>query len=125
MKLLSVTIIPIVSALILGSAFMVHDVYNAEAPADNLDSEESFKNLRYVMAWESGSFDEALWLALHQVATLEDGLPRQVERIQVEIQPKGSDLPSVQLAFRRTDLVSLKAGAIAPEVFLRDYVRYY
>ena len=124
MKLLTVTIIPVVSALILGGAFMAHDDYDAGTLADNVAADESVTNLRYVLEWDSGSFDEALWLAMRQVAALEDGMPQQIENFQVEIQPKGKTQPSVQLAFRRTDLALLKAGTIAPEVFMRDYVRY-
>lgn len=125
MKLLTVTFIPVVSALILGGAFMAHDEYGTEPLTDNLATDDSFNSLRYVMEWKSGSFDEALWLAMNQVATLEDGLPQQVENFQVEIQPEGSTQPSVHLVFRRTDFALLKAGAIAPEVFMRDYVRYH
>ncbi len=125
MKLFTVAFIPVVSALILGSAFMVHDEYDAAPLTDNPAADESYKSLRYIMVWNSGSFDEALWLAMNQVATLEDGLPQQVDRFQVEIQSKGTTQPTVQLAFSRTDFTLLKAGAIAPEVFMRDYVRYH
>lgn len=75
MKLLTVTIIPVVSALILGGAFMAHDDYDAGTLADNVAADESVTNLRYVLEWDSGSFDEALWLAMRQVAALEDGMP--------------------------------------------------
>ncbi len=124
MKLFTITAIPLVSALVLGGAFVVpRDDHTVTTKHDNA-TEGNAKNLRLIVDWQSRSFDEAVWLAVDRIATLEENLPEQVENFQVEMQPAGDTQIAVQLAFSRSDLAALKAGDLSPEDFIREHVRF-
>ncbi|UCH63438.1 MAG: hypothetical protein JSU77_03005 [Fidelibacterota bacterium] len=116
MKVLNITILPLASALVLGGALLTTKDYSANRAEAN--------DLRHMVTWDGGSFDEAVWLAVDELAGLEDDLPRRVESFHVEILAADEAMPMIHLQFNRESLTLLKAGIITPEYFIREYVEF-
>ena len=116
MKIFNVTLFPLATALVLGGAFLATMDYTT------LDSKPH--TLRYTATWGPRSFDEAVWLAVSEIADVEDTLPREIESFHVEVQPPDEAMPAIHLQFDRASLAKLKAGEIAPENFIREHVEF-
>lgn len=80
--------------------------------------------LRHTATWGSRSFDEALWLAVDEIADIEDGLPQEIENFHVVVQSTDEAMAEIHLHFDRASLAKLMAGEIAPANFIRDYVEF-
>ncbi|UCH11185.1 MAG: hypothetical protein JSU61_04665 [Fidelibacterota bacterium] len=116
MKVLEVTAIPLASVLLLAGGLLATRDYSAiEKP------EQSYE---YETPWYSSSFDETVWLAVDDIARIEDNLPPEVTRFRIEVQPSGNDFPALYLEFDRVYLAQLKAGEISPEFFIREHVDF-
>jgi hypothetical protein len=116
MKVLNVTAIPLASILVLvGGLLATRDYTTIEEP------EQSFE---YKTPWSSNSFDETVWLAVDDIARIEDNLPPEVTTFRIEVQPSGMDFPNVYLKFDRVCLAQLKTGEISPEYFIREHVEF-
>ena len=116
MKIFNVTLFPLASALILGGALL--------ATKDHSPDKTETYDLRYTVTWGSRSFDEAVWLAVNEIADIEDSLPREIASFHVEVQPPDEAMPVIHLQFDRASLAKLKAGEIAPENFIRERVKF-
>ena len=116
MKALNLTAISLAVALALSSSLLVSQ--------DRTPVDVATFQFRHMAAWSLGSFDEALWLAIDEVATMEEFLPPSIERFHVTMHPVQDTVLVVELAFQRDALLRLKAGELAPEQFVRDYVDF-
>ncbi len=116
MKVLNITVFPLVSALVLGGALM--------ATKDYATNRTEVRDLRHTVTCGARSFDETVWLAVNDLADIEDGLPRIVENFHVEVQAADEAVPVIHLQFNRESLAMLKAGFIAPENFIREHVKF-
>ena len=117
MKILNITVFPLASALILGGALLATKDYSPVKPETRV--------LRHTASWGSRSFDETVWLAVDELAGIEDGLPPAVENFHIEVQSTDEAMPVIHLQFNRESLVKLKAGKITPENFIRGYVEFF
>ncbi len=116
MKVLNITVIPLVSALVLGGALLATKDYSANRTEAH--------HLRHTVTWGTRSFDEAVWLAVDNLVDIEDGLPYRVDNFHVEVQSTDEAVPVIHLQFNRESLAKLKAGKITPENFIREYVEF-
>jgi len=116
MKIFNIIIFPLAAALVLGGALLATKDYSPV----KLETHD----LRYTVTWSSRSFDEAVWLAVSEIADIEDSLPREIESFHVEVQPPDEAMPVIHLQFNRVSLAKLKAGEIAPENFIREHVEF-
>ncbi|MFC1619971.1 hypothetical protein ACFL45_08500 [Candidatus Neomarinimicrobiota bacterium] len=67
-------------------------------------------------------FDEAIWKALENVASVEPELPDRLQTIIVQIRPDEHVAAPVELTFTRSDLQRLINGGLSPDQFLRELV---
>jgi len=116
MKIFNITIFPLAAALILGGAVL--------ATKDHSTTEADPHNFDYTVSWGFRSFDETVWLAVDDIARIEENLPEEVGSFHVKVLPSDEALPIVYLDFDRENLAKLKAGEIAPEYFIRDHVDF-
>ena len=116
MKKYELFLLPLVAALILVGVLLGTKDYST--------IEADFFSLGYTVTWspQDRSFDEAVWLAVTEMAQLEENLPPEVENFRVAVLSSDDEYPVVYLDFNRTNLDLLKAGAVPPEIFIRDYV---
>ncbi len=115
MKIATAIFIPAISALLLARVAVP-----VAEPLEVVDPTE----FSYTMPWSYGSLDEALWLALGDVATIRKYMPPEVDHFRVVIPPYGDNTSFVFIQFERSDLELLAAGELAPELFIRDYVTF-
>ena len=78
----------------------------------------------YAVTWEPHNYDLAVWLAIQRIAALEELLPPEVQRFQVEARGTRHPYPLIRLSFSRSALDSLKDGTLPPEIFMREAVTY-
>ena len=116
MKVLEVTAIPLASVLLLAGGLLATRDYSA------IDDPE--QNYEYEMPWYSSSFDETVWMAVDDIARIEETLPPEVTVFTIEVLPSGSEFPALYLKFDRVCLAQLKAGEISPEYFIREHVDF-
>ena len=116
MKIFNIIIFPLASALVLGGALL--------ATKDYSPVKTETYDLRYTVTWSSRSFDEAVWLAVNEIADIEDSLPREIESFHVEVQSSDEAMTVIHLQFDRASLAKLKAGEITPENFIREHVEF-
>ncbi len=115
MKIATAIFIPIISALLIARvAVPVDEPLEIEDPA----------LFSYTMPWSYGSLDEALWLALDDIATIRKYMPPEVDHYRVVIPPYGDNTSFVFIMFERSDLELLAAGELAPELFIRNHVTF-
>lgn len=69
-------------------------------------------------------FDEAVWKALENVASVETELPAHLQTIIVQIRPDEQVSAPVKMTFARNDLLRLINGGVSPDCFLRDLVEF-
>ncbi len=115
MKIATAIFIPVISALVIARATVPVD-----EPQEVLDPTE----FSYTMPWSYQSLEEAVWLAVDDIATIKKYMPSKVDHFKVIIPPYGSNTSTVQLKFARADLELLAAGELTAEVFIRDYVEF-
>ncbi len=115
MRAFKITLLPLASALVLIGALL--------ATKDYSTVNSDFFSLGYTATWGSRSFDETIWQAVTEMAELEENLPEEVDNFRVAVLPSDTDYDVVYLDFDRASLAGLKAGEIAPEMFIRDYVQ--
>ena len=115
MKLLNIAALSLATALVLSSSLLI---------SKETDMEAAPGNLWHTVPWGAESFDEVLWLAVDEVAAMEDVMAPEVETIHLELHRSGDNAEEVQLVFDRAALIMLKAGELAPEMFVRDYVEF-
>lgn len=70
----------------------------------------------------AGSFDEALWTALGQVANIEYQLPENLTILDVEIRPGTYVTQTMHLVFERADFQLLMVGLVSPAQFMQQSV---
>ena len=116
MKIFNVTIFPLALALVLGGALL--------ATKDYSTVKTEVRDLSHTVTWGSRSFDEAVWLAVSEMADIEDSLPREIESFHVAVQSSDEAMPVIHLQFDRASLTELKAGEITPENFIREHVEF-
>ena len=116
MKVLNITVFPLISALVLGGALLATKDYSTNRTEAN--------DLRHTVTWGTRSFDEAVWLAVDNLVDIEEGLPYRVDNFHVEVQAADEAVPVIHLQFNRESLAKLKAGYIAPENFIREHVKF-
>lgn len=116
MKIFNIIIFPLASTLVLGGALLATKDYSPDKTETH--------DLRYTVTLSSRSFDEAVWLAVNEIADIEDSLPREIEIFHVEVQPPDEAMTVIHLQFDRVSLAKLKAGEIAPENFIREHVEF-
>ena len=100
---------------------------SAAVPSDRISPPnrgESTHQYRCTVLMSTGSFDEALWQALGNLARVEHSLPDAIRSFRLEILPSESISTSVILDFARPDLVRLRSSELSPEEFIRSYVRF-
>lgn len=116
MRKYKIVILPLVAALVLVGVLLGTKDYST--------IEADFFSLGYTVTWspQSRSFDEAIWLAVTEMAQLEENLPPEVENFRVAVLASSDDYPVVYLDFDRANLQLLKTGEIPPELFIREYV---
>lgn len=68
------------------------------------------------------SFDEALWTALGNLASIEAQLPQHLEIMEVEIRPANYITQPLRMTFSREDFSLLMAGLMSPAQFMRESV---
>ncbi|MFB0515823.1 MAG: hypothetical protein ACETWG_04355 [Candidatus Neomarinimicrobiota bacterium] len=117
MKLVKITVLPLAAALILVGVLL--------ATKDYSTTETQFFSLGYTISWGSRSFDEAVWLAVEAIAVIEENLPEEVDNFRVAVLPTDSAYSVVYVDFNRAGLRQLKAGQVAPEIFIREYVSFH
>ena len=115
MKIATAIFVPVISALII--ARMTIPV---EEPEEAIDPTE----FSYTMPWSYGSLDEAVWLAVDDLATIKKYMPSKVDHFSVVIPPYGSNTNTFHLSFARADLELLAAGELTTEIFIREYVQF-
>ena len=69
-------------------------------------------------------FDEALWTAISNVAGIEAQLPVNLHTIELEVRCQYHLSEPLRLVFSRRALCWLRDGAVTPERFLQDHVRF-
>lgn len=69
-------------------------------------------------------FDEAIWKALENVASVEAELPAHLQTIVVHIRPDEHVAAPVKMTFTRSDLHRLINGSLSPDLFLRELVEF-
>ncbi len=116
MKLLNLAAISLASALALGSSLLL----SGDRVAPALEEHD----YRHASQWGLESFDEAVWQAVDEVATLEASLAPEVDKFYVELRPVAEPLQAVQLAFDRASLLRLMAGELTPETFVRNHISF-
>ena len=116
MKIVTIAAYVLASAIVCFGALL--------ATRDYTTVEKDFFSLGYTVTWGSRSFDEAVWQAVTEMATLEENLPDEVENFRVAVVPSNNDYAVVYIDFNRDDLDSLKEGTISPEIFIREYVSF-
>jgi hypothetical protein len=116
MKRYKIAVFPLVAALVLVGVLL--------GTKDYTTVEADFFSLGYTVTWspQSRSFDEAVWLAVTEMAALEENLPDEVENFRVAVLSSDDAYPVVYLDFNRANLALLKSGEIPPELFIREYV---
>lgn len=70
------------------------------------------------------SFDEALWTALGNVASIESQLPQHLEMLVVEIRPAKYITQPLSMTFSREDFNLLMTGLKSPAQFMRESVTF-
>ena len=115
MKIATALFIPAISALLLARA-----VVPVDEPLEITDPTE----FSYTMPWSYGSLDEALWLALDDIATIRKYMPPEVDHFRVVIPPYGDNTSFIFITFDRSDLELLATGELAPEMFIRNHVTF-
>ncbi len=115
MKIAAAIFIPVISALLIA---------RVAVPVDEPLEIEDPTQFSYTMPWSYGSLDEALWLALDDIATIRKYMPPEVDHFRVVIPPYGNNPSFVFMMFERSDLELLAAGELAPELFIRDHVTF-
>ncbi len=96
MKILNITILPLATVLVIGGSLLATKDYST------VDTEIHI--LRHTVAWDSRSFDETIWLAVDEIARIEDGLHRSVEKFHIEVQATDEAMPLIHLQFDRESL---------------------
>ncbi len=115
MKIATAIFVPVMSALIIARATVP-----VNEPQETLDPTE----FSYTMPWSYQSLDEAVWLAVDDIATIKKYMPSAVDHFKVIIPPYGSSVSTIELEFARADLELLTAGEVTAEVFIREYVEF-
>lgn len=72
----------------------------------------------------ANNFDEAIWMALGQVVSVEESLPSHLRNIVVELRPSVYVTETLRLRFSRDDLLQLKSGYLSPPAFIREKVKF-
>lgn len=116
MKVLNFTAFSLAVALALSSSLLVS--------RDRTAVDAATVRFQHTATWDAETFDEALWLAIDEVATMEEFLPPSIERFYVTMHPAQDSVFTVELAFNRAALLRLKDGDLAPEQFVREYVDF-
>ena len=116
MKALTLTAFSLAVALALSSSLLVS--------RDRTAVNSATVRFQHTATWGAGTFDEALWLAIDELATMEELLPPSIERFHVLMRPAQDTLFTVELAFQRDALLRLRDGELAPEQFVRDHVDF-
>ena len=116
MKIFNVAAFPIASVLALtGGLLVTRDVSRIETQT---------QDFQLTTSWGSQSFDEAVWLAVDEIAGIEENLPVEVDKFQVRVESSYEDIPPIYIQFDRASLIRLKAGEITPENFMRAHVTF-
>ncbi len=115
MRIAAAVFIPVISALLIARVAI---------PVDEPGEIEDPTEFSYTMPWSYGSLDEALWLAVDDIATIKKYMPPDVDHFRVVIPPYGDNTSIIFITFERSDLELLAAGELAPELFIRDHVKF-
>ena len=115
MKVFNITAIPLASVFFLVAGMLATRDITPTKVAAPFD---------YSVSWGSRSFDEAIWLAVDEMARLDENLPPEIQRFHVALESAGELMPTVYLDFDRVYLAQLKAGEISPEMFIREHVDF-
>ncbi len=115
MKIATAIFVPVISALIIARVTVP-----VNEPEEALDP----TGFSYTMPWSYASLEEAVWLAVDDIATIKKYMPSEVDHFSVVIPPYGNNTTTIHLAFARADLELLAAGELTTEIFIRDYVEF-
>ncbi len=115
MKIAVAIFIPVISALLIAKVAV---------PVDEPLEIEDTTEFSYTMPWSYASLDEALWMALDDIATIRKYMPPEVDHYRVVIPPYGDNTSFVVMRFEHSDLELLAAGEVAPELFIRNHVTF-
>jgi len=115
MKIAAVAaIIPLLSVLFLDR------VEVSTQPVFNDD--ETFS---YTMPWNYSSLDEAVWLAVDDIANIRKYIDEDVSRYVVVIPARGTLEERVVLSIDKVDFDDLAEGNVSSEEFIRNAVSFH
>ncbi len=114
MKIAAVAaIIPLLSVLFLSRVKVsTQPVYS---------DDETFS---YTMPWNYSSLDEAVWLAVDDLANIRKYIDEDITRYMVVIPARGTLEERVVLAIDKVDFDNLVAGNVSSAEFIRDAVSF-
>ncbi len=126
MKIVGITVVSLASALILGGTLDTADNYEYAISTLNKAASEDVTRLGYTYQWDSknNSFDTALWQAVGEISVYETVIPKSITSFGITLKHVDTSWSDIQVAFERAGLELLISGAIAPEIFIREYVEF-
>jgi hypothetical protein len=86
-----------------------------------LSDDETFS---YTMPWTYSSLDEAVWLAVDDLANIRKYIDEDVSRYVVVIPARGALEERVVLAIDKVDFDELTAGSVTADEFIRNSVSF-
>ncbi len=114
MKIAAVAaIIPLLSVLLLNGV-------EVSTPPEYSDAE----TFSYTMPWNYSSLEEAVWLAVDDIANIRKYMDEDVSRYTVVIPARGNLDERVVISIEKADFDELANGSVTSEEFIRNSVRF-
>lgn len=126
MKIVGITVVSLASALIFAATLDTADNNKYGVLTLNKTASESVTSLGFTYQWDNkkNSFDTALWQAIGEISANESVIPKSVSHFGITLQHAEPSWNDIRISFDRAGLELLISGAIAPEIFIREYVEF-